>query len=152
MKSSSRFLLGNPILRAAGFVGSVVPLFAGNRHGKAPFPEKDPRPIKLAVTGLMGIPRAARSAIASGMLFTQSPTVATQVEVAGVATMGTVAGVFTISELPTRSRAPSYAPKMKVLLLMIGPPAVNPNWCNRSAFCGSGSLLNQLRASKALLR
>src|SRR3954454_13506402 len=51
-----------------------------------------------------------------------------------------------------RCRRPSYVPKKNVLLLMIGPPMLAPNWLRRNGDCGAGSALKKFRESSASSR
>src|SRR5258708_19503002 len=137
-KLSPRFWFGKPV---AKFVLCV--LLFGRRPGYAPFFVNVPQPIRLALSGFSAVlftptpaqlnvaapaPGRAISAVnASGMLLVGSPP------------SETVEGVGITSELATSARTPSYAPKMNVLFLIMGPPRLPPNWCCRTAFSGKGS-------------
>src|SRR3981081_872901 len=92
---SSRFLLGNPIFRALGPLG-LVPSFAGKRAAS------------FVLSALTGKPLAITSLVASTMLLLQSPVVRVVVQPAPFRPgRETVAGLFNVSEFPTRSRVPS---------------------------------------------
>src|SRR6266849_3928371 len=132
-KLSPRFWFGKPVAKLV-----LCVLLLGRRPGYAPFFVNVPQPIRLALKGFRTVlftptpaqvnvgapaPGSAISAVsASGMLLAGSPP------------RDTVAGVGIKFELATSARTPSYAPKMNVLFLIIGPPRLPPNWCCRTAF------------------
>src|SRR5262249_20887770 len=113
MKLSLRLVFGKPELTCVCPDG-LLPLFTGNRPGNGPLPVNEPLPIRLALSGLSGMPLLCRRASASGMLLAQllRPGVfglgSAQVE---KPPNETVAGLLTRLELLTSARSPSYAPK-----------------------------------------